>query len=89
MEQTKAIREKRNISLFRSVSFVVLWIATVISSLSLSMFMFIQTWYVVDGQKMEASLGIVMICLTVSRMLSMIIGGVLAGKSNQTRIMFL
>ncbi|WP_240455785.1 hypothetical protein [Virgibacillus sp. Bac332] len=71
------------------MSFVVLWIATVISSLSLSMFMFIQTWYVVDGQKMEASLGIVMICLTVSRMLSMIIGGVLAGKSNQTRIMFL
>ncbi|TFJ90690.1 MFS transporter [Lentibacillus salicampi] len=89
MEQVKANEEMKHTPLFRSMSFVTLWVATVVSSLSLSMFMFIQTWYVVDELKMEASLGIVMICLTVSRMFSMIIGGVLADKSKQTKIMFL
>lgn len=89
MEQVKANEDKENTPLFRSMSFVILWVATLVSSLSLSMLMFIQTWYVVDELKMEASLGIVMICLTVSRMFSMIIGGVLADKNRQTRIMFL
>ncbi|MCJ0930501.1 MFS transporter [Virgibacillus halodenitrificans] len=89
MEHAQAVEREKNTSLLKSMSFVILWIATVISSLSLSMFMFIQTWYVVDELKMEASLGIVMICLTVARMLSMIIGGVLADKSKQTRIMFI
>nr|WP_285851211.1 MFS transporter [Sporosarcina aquimarina] len=72
----------------RSRSFVVLLIATVVSSLSLSMFMFIQSWYVVAELNREASLGIIMICLTIPRMFSMIIGGVLADRNRQNRIMF-
>ncbi|SDJ13218.1 MFS transporter [Salimicrobium halophilum] len=73
--------------LSKSKSFMLLWFTTVVSSLSLSMFMFIQSWYVVENLGMEASLGIVLVCLTTMRMVSMVIGGVVADRSRQTKIM--
>ena len=88
MGDVKTAKKEEKINLLRSRSFVVLLIATVISSLSLSMFMFIQSWYVVAVLNKEASLGIIMICLTIPRMFSMIIGGVLADQKRQNRIMF-
>ncbi|WP_079477244.1 MFS transporter [Halobacillus salinus] len=84
--QEEAVVEE---SLFKSKSFLLLWVATVVSSLSMSMFMFIQSWYVVEGLGLEAALGIVLICLTTSRMVSMILGGVFADRKNPTRMMFL
>lgn len=89
MENIKMIKQEKKFNLLGSKSFVVLLIATVASSLSLSMFMFIQSWYVVAELNKEAGLGIIMICLTVPRMFSMIIGGVLADQKRQNRIMFL
>ncbi|MCM3757076.1 MFS transporter [Sporosarcina aquimarina] len=88
MSDAKVIDKEEKVNLLRSRSFVVLLIATVVSSLSLSMFMFIQSWYVVAELNREASLGIIMICLTIPRMFSMIIGGVLADRNRQNRIMF-
>ncbi|MFC0522834.1 MFS transporter [Pontibacillus salicampi] len=76
-------------SLSKSKSFVLLWFTTVVSSLSLSMFMFIQSWYVVETLSMEASLGIILVSLTIMRMVSMIIGGVAADKGSPTKIMAL
>lgn len=86
----KAVQVERiEESLFRSKSFVLLWVATIVSSLSMSMFMFIQSWYVVEELGLEAALGIVLICLTTSRMMSMILGGVFADRKNPTKVMFL
>ncbi|MCA0972469.1 MFS transporter [Halobacillus litoralis] len=88
MENAKQL-ESVETPLFKSKSFVLLWVATVVSSLSMSMFMFIQSWYVVEGLGLEAALGIVLICLTTSRMISMVAGGVLADRNRQTKMMFL
>ncbi|SEQ70759.1 Major Facilitator Superfamily protein [Virgibacillus subterraneus] len=87
MDSVKQLEREAMIPLSKSKSFILLWFTTVISSLSLSMFMFIQSWYVVESLGMEASLGIILVCLTTMRMVSMVIGGVVADKSRQTKIM--
>ncbi|MCP3027100.1 MFS transporter [Halobacillus sp. A5] len=87
MESAKKIGEKEVAPLSRSKSFILLWLTTVASSLSLSMFMFIQSWYVVEDLGKEASLGIVLVCLTGMRMISMVVGGVVADRSKQTKVM--
>lgn len=87
MESVKKLERELNVSLLKSKSFILLWVTTVVSSLSLSMFMFIQSWYVVESLGKEASLGIVLVCLTTMRMVSMVIGGVVADRSRQTKIM--
>lgn len=89
MESAKPMYSEIAVPLSKSKSFILLWFVTVVSSLSLSMFMFMQTWYVVEGLGMEAALGIVLICLTSMRMFSMVIGGVVADRSKQTKVMFL
>ncbi|MYL49840.1 MFS transporter [Halobacillus litoralis] len=87
MESVKQLKREVTVPLSKSNSFILLWFTTVVSSLSLSMFMFIQSWYVVESLGMEASLGIVLVCLTTMRMVSMVIGGVVADRSRQTKIM--
>lgn len=89
MEDANLQSEQVEVPLSKSTSFMLLTLATVASSLSMSMFMFIQSWYVVEGLGLEAALGIVLICLTSSRMVSMILGGVLADRVKQTKVMFL
>ncbi|UOR10476.1 MFS transporter [Halobacillus amylolyticus] len=75
-------------SLFKMLSFVMLWVATLFSSLSLSMFMFTQSWYVVQDLGFEAALGVVLISLSVPRIIFMMVGGVLSDRKDQARIMF-
>ncbi|GGF18093.1 MFS transporter [Halobacillus andaensis] len=87
MERAKQVEEAGVIPLSKSKSFILLWLTTVSSSLSLSMFMFIQSWYVVEDLGREAALGIVLVCLTGMRMISMIVGGVVADRSRQTTVM--
>ncbi|WP_431804534.1 MFS transporter [Halobacillus andaensis] len=87
MESVKQLERAAKVPLSKSMSFILLWFTTVVSSLSLSMFMFIQSWYVVESLGMEASLGIVLVCLTTMRMVSMVFGGVVADRGRQTNIM--
>ncbi len=75
-------------SLFKTKSFVKLWVASLFSSLSMSIFMFVQSWYVVQGLGLEAALGIVLISLSVPRIIFMMVGGVLSDRKDQARIMF-
>ncbi|MFQ3544590.1 MFS transporter [Halobacillus rhizosphaerae] len=87
MNNTKRLESEVVLPLTKSRSFILLLMTTVVSSLSLSMFMFIQSWYVVESLDKEALLGIVLVCLTSMRMISMVIGGVVADRGRQTRIM--
>ena len=87
MNNIKRLESEAVLPLTKSRSFILLLLTTVVSSLSLSMFMFIQSWYVVESLGKEASLGIVLVCLTTMRMISMVIGGVVADRGRQTRIM--
>ncbi|WP_079525357.1 MFS transporter [Halobacillus hunanensis] len=75
-------------SLFKTKSFVMLWVASLFSSLSMSIFMFVQSWYVVQGLGLETALGIVLISLSVPRIIFMMVGGVLSDRKDQARIMF-
>jgi MFS family permease len=79
--------EKEEISLFKQRNFLLLWIATIFSSLSISVFMFSQTWYVVQVLDLEASLGFIFIASSVPRLLFMAIGGALADRMSKTLIM--
>ncbi|MGV2619645.1 UNVERIFIED_CONTAM: MFS transporter [Halobacillus marinus] len=87
MESAKSYEEKRGVSLWKSRSFLLLSFTTVVSSLSLSMFMFLQSWYIVESLHMAAALGMVLISLTTVRMVSMIVGGVVADRCSQTKVM--
>ncbi|MDG5472067.1 MFS transporter [Jeotgalibacillus sp. ET6] len=87
MKKVKGMEEGASASLVKSKSFNLLWFTTVASSLSLSMFMFIQSWYVVEGLGMEASLGIVLVSLTSMRIVFMVFGGVAADRGRQSFIM--
>ncbi|WP_255822116.1 MFS transporter [Halobacillus shinanisalinarum] len=91
MEQTQQAVESVNEgdSLFRTRFFVMLWVASLFSSLSMSMFMFVQSWYVVQGLGLEVALGLVLISLSVPRIIFMMVGGVLSDRKDQSRIMFL
>ncbi len=80
--------EHKQVNLFRSRSFLMLWIATLASTLSMSMFNFLLSWYVVKGLGLEAVLGIVLISLSIPRIASMLFGGVLSDRFDQARIMF-
>lgn len=80
--------EHKQVNLFRSRSFLMLWIATLASTLSMAMFNFLLSWYVVEGLGLEAVLGIVLISLSIPRIASMLFGGVLSDRFDQARIMF-
>ncbi|MCP3742369.1 MFS transporter [Rossellomorea sp. BNER] len=74
--------------LFKDRSFVMLWLATIFSSLSMSMFMFVQSWYIVEELGLSAALGIVLISLSIPRIIFMLIGGVLSDIRDQSKMMY-
>lgn len=76
-------------SLFKQPNFMFLWIASAFSGLSISMFLFSQSWYVVDRLGLEASIGLIFIASSVPRLLFMAIGGVLADRISRSLIMFI
>ncbi|MCF6408345.1 MFS transporter [Pseudalkalibacillus salsuginis] len=80
-EESTAIWKNRN--------FLWLWIAELCSSFGLSIFMFSQSWYVVEVMNLQASLGLVFIASSIPRVVFMILGGAVADRFNKNVIMFL
>ncbi|WP_267879694.1 MFS transporter [Caldalkalibacillus mannanilyticus] len=85
----KEIVEVEEVTLFKQKHFLFLWIAGLFSSLSVSFFMFSQSWYVVEVLKLEASLGLIFIAASVPRLLFMALGGVIADRMSRSLIMFI
>lgn len=85
----KEVVEVEGVSLFKQKHFLFLWIAGLFSSLSVSFFMFSQSWYVVEVLKLEASLGLIFIAASVPRLLFMALGGVIADRMSRSLIMFI
>ncbi|PEE35256.1 MFS transporter [Bacillus pseudomycoides] len=75
-------------SLVKERSFVLLWIGTFFTGLSFSMFYFAEAWYVVKKLNLESSLGIIYIAGATPRIIFMLLGGVLADKVSQSKVMF-
>ncbi|WP_026673238.1 MFS transporter [Alkalihalobacterium bogoriense] len=82
-------QEQKQPSLFKERKFLLLWMAGLFSSLSTSIFMFSQSWFVVETLQLEASLGLIFIASTIPRLLFMTIGGVVADRVSKSLIMFL
>lgn len=76
-------------SILRNKKFLFLWVATIFTGLSLSMYLISETWFVVNRLKQDSWLGIVMMVTTIPRILLMAVGGVLADKISRSQTMFL
>ncbi|MGG1663582.1 MFS transporter [Brevibacillus sp. NRS-1366] len=68
--------------------FILIWLSTLCSGLSISMFLFSQTWYIIQVLRQEAALGIVFIAATLPRLAFMLIGGVVADQWSKKGILF-
>ncbi|GAB1533081.1 MULTISPECIES: MFS transporter [Brevibacillus] len=67
--------------------FTLLWMSALCSGLSISLFLFSQTWYIIQVLSQEASLGIVFMAATIPRIVFMLIGGTLADRMSKKRIL--
>lgn len=76
-------------SLLKNRKFLYLWIASIFSSITLSLYIVAEEWYVVKALGMSESLGWVMVATTIPRILFMSIGGVIADRFSRSTILFL
>lgn len=89
LQKNSATVQAEEASLFKRKNFLLLWIAGLFSSFSMSVFMFSEAWYVVQALGLEASLGFVYIASSVPRLVFMAIGGAVADRMSRSNIMFL
>ncbi|MHC0037701.1 MFS transporter [Pseudoneobacillus sp. C159] len=75
--------------LYRNKEFVLLWFASSFTGLALSMYMLLETWYVVDVLEKKSMLGFVLMATTLPRVLLMMLGGVVADRVKSSTIMLL
>ena len=75
--------------LLKNRAFILLWLSSAASFLSLSTYLFAEQWYIITELNKEASLGIVMMATMIPRVLFMIVGGVWADRLKKSQIMFI
>ncbi|MFD2444711.1 MFS transporter [Bacillus sp. CGMCC 1.16607] len=81
--------EKPLKTLYKNKKFILLWISSLFTGLSLSMYMLTETWYVVNVLEKKSMLGFVLMATTLPRVLLLMIGGVIADRMKSSTIMFL
>jgi MFS transporter, DHA3 family, macrolide efflux protein len=81
--------DKQMKTLFKNKKFILLWISSLFTGLSLSMYMLTETWYVVNVLDKKSMLGFVLMATTLPRVLLMMIGGVMADRIKSSTIMLL
>ncbi|WP_340249598.1 MFS transporter [Brevibacillus borstelensis] len=74
--------------LWRNSQFVRLWIGNLISALADGAFFISLSWFIVDKTGSEAVLGTTLMCMSIPRLLFMLVGGVAADKYSRKWIMF-
>lgn len=89
VQQKSVVKKEKYLGLLGEKSFLQLWLTYLASSLSVSFFLFITNWYVVDYLQLEAMLGLVFFASSVPRIGFMLIGGAIADRVSKTRIMFI
>ncbi len=76
-------------SLFKNQDFLLVWTVSIVSSLSFSIYLITETWYVINELNKQSWLGVVLIATTLPRVLLIGFGGVYADRFNKINIMFL
>ena len=69
--------------------FLQLWISSMVIGVSFSIYMLIETWYVVDKLNLSSMLGMILMATTLPRIFLMIFGGVMVDRFNPSTIMSL
>ncbi|SMO94615.1 MFS transporter [Melghirimyces algeriensis] len=87
VEKTNVVDQSQQ-PLMRNRKFLYLWLASMVSSMTVSMYLLAEEWYVVQALDLRASLGIVMMVTSIPRVLFMALGGVVADRMSRSRIMF-
>ncbi|WP_433747289.1 MFS transporter [Falsibacillus pallidus] len=82
----QSVKTKQN--LFRNSKFLLIWITSIFSGLSISIYILCEQWYVVKSLGAPASLGYILTATTVPRVLFMALGGVLADYANRAKVVF-
>jgi MFS family permease len=85
-ESKSNINEK---SIFGNVSFIALSLNTIFASLAFSIFLFAQSWFIIQELNMNASLGIIFIASAIPRILFMFIGGAISDRFKKTTVIFI
>ncbi|WP_055108695.1 MFS transporter [Paenibacillus ihumii] len=75
--------------LFKNKVFMLAFLSLILNSLSTSVFLLTESWYIVNYLGKGSSLGIVLMMAAIPRLLLMPIGGVIADRFKKTHIMFL
>ncbi|KRF67233.1 MFS transporter [Bacillus sp. Soil768D1] len=76
-------------SLLKNKQFILLWLSEVTVSLGFSIFFLSVSWFTVQVLNLPGALGIVMTAVSLPRVLTMILGGVLADRMQKSKLMFI
>lgn len=75
-------------SLVKNRRFLFLWMSETFAVLSFSMFLITISWYMVDYLNLPQYMGLVFAAASLPRMVTMMVGGVLADRIQRSKIMF-
>jgi MFS transporter, DHA3 family, macrolide efflux protein len=75
-------------NLLTNRDFRLLLISSIFSSLSISMYLLIEQWYVINELDAPTLVGIVLAATTLPRVICMFFGGILADRQRKSRIIF-
>jgi MFS family permease len=78
---------KMSLSIFKNTSFLYYWISTWISSLGDSIFVIAITWFLVEETKSPSVVGTYMFILGVSKILFVLVGGVIVDRIDPKRLL--
>jgi MFS transporter, DHA3 family, macrolide efflux protein len=81
--------EKQMKTLYRNKKYILLWVSSLFTGLSLAMYMLAETWYVLNVLDKKSMLGFVLMATTLPRVLLMMLGGVVADRMKSSTIMLL
>ncbi|MED2974496.1 MFS transporter [Fictibacillus sp. B-59209] len=88
-QEAKLIKKASFGEVFANRQFLFLWIASIFTGLSFSIYLISETWFVIRALEAPSKLGIIMMLTTIPRVLLMSIGGVLADRMKRSHVIFI
>lgn len=87
--EAKVVKKSSFGELFTNKTFLLLWVASMFTGLSFSIYLISETWFVLRVLEAPSKLGIIMMLTTIPRVVLMSIGGVLADRIKRSYVIFI
>ncbi|MDN4524560.1 MFS transporter [Fictibacillus fluitans] len=88
-QEQRMVRKQRFGGILANRQFLFLWIASIFTGLSFSIYLISETWFVLQALKAPSKLGIIMMLTTIPRVLLMAVGGVMADSIKRSHIILI